>query len=77
METLFTITSLADVLAVKPPTLRKWMREGLPHLKLGKLVRFRESEVSVWLETKRAKPAKPRLEYVENLPRPYLRKPCF
>ncbi len=75
MEQLFNITSLAGVLAVKPPTIRKWIREGLPYFRLGKLIRFRTTEVSAWLETKKARPVETSLEYYAKLPLPIVIKP--
>ena len=41
---------LAAHLGVADRTIRRYMREGLPHRKLGRAVRFRLSAVDEWLD---------------------------
>ena len=56
MQKLLTAEEMAEVLQVKLSTIYKWTHEGfVPHVKLGKLVRFRESEVLAWLEKRSEK----------------------
>jgi len=56
MQKLLTAEEMAEVLQVKLSTIYKWTHEGfVPHLKLGKFVRFRESEVLAWLEKRSEK----------------------
>lgn len=50
-ENLIGKKRLAESLAVSVSFVEKMMREeGLPHVKLGKAVRFRLSEVQAWLQ---------------------------
>ena len=51
MTKLLTHIEVADLLGVKPSTIYQWTHIGyIPHVKLGKFVRFRESEVVKWVE---------------------------
>ncbi len=55
-ENLVTKEQLAGSLALSPSYISKLMAtEGLPHLKIGRAVRFRVSEVVAWLQ-KRSQP---------------------
>lgn len=43
--------SVAELLHVKESTIRKWVADmQIPHLRLGKTIRFRKTEVLQWLE---------------------------
>jgi excisionase family DNA binding protein len=48
---LLTAQQIAGYLGVPPSTIYKWTHEGfIPHVKLGRLVRFRLAEVERWVE---------------------------
>lgn len=48
---LMTVEELADKLSMKKSTLYQWTHEGfIPHIKMGKLLRFRWSDVERWLD---------------------------
>lgn len=50
MPNLLTVDQIAEMLQVKTGTVYQWVHEGfVPHIKLGRLVRFNESEVMEWL----------------------------
>jgi len=52
---LIDITTLSSLLSVKPKTIYDWVhRNTIPHIKLGKLVRFDENEIKKWLENKKS-----------------------
>ena len=54
MNRLLTIDQLSELLQVKKSTIYQWTHEEfIPHVKLGRLVRFREAEVMSWLEKKK------------------------
>lgn len=56
-EKLLTAAELADRLALSTSTVLDWFEAGrLPGFKLGRVVRFRESEVLDWLEAQRVGP---------------------
>jgi len=56
MQQLLTPEEIAEVLQVKLSTIYKWTHEGfIPRIKVGKFVRFRESEVMDWLEKRSEK----------------------
>jgi len=53
MEKLLTPQEVADYLGVKKSTIYQWThQEYIPHVKLGKLVRFRLKDIDEWLERK-------------------------
>ena len=54
MERLLTTNELADILQVKPSTIRAWvLRRKIPFVKLagGRPVRYRESDIRTILKT--------------------------
>lgn len=54
MNRLIDINTLAEKLSVKPMTIYGWIHEGIiPHFKLGRLVRFDEEEIVMWMKKKR------------------------
>jgi excisionase family DNA binding protein len=56
-ERLLTAADLAEHLALSTSTVLDWFEAGrLPGFKLGRVVRFRESEVLDWLEAQRRGP---------------------
>jgi excisionase family DNA binding protein len=56
-ERLLTAAELAERLALSTSTVLDWFEAGrLPGFKLGRVVRFRESEVLEWLEEQRVGP---------------------
>jgi len=51
MTKLLTPQQIADILGVRKSTIYQWTHQGyIPHVKLGKLVRFREKKVMEWIE---------------------------
>jgi excisionase family DNA binding protein len=58
MTNLLTASQIAEYLGVPVSTVRKWCSEKfVPHLKVGRLVRFRAADVDRWLE-KRSVPGR-------------------
>lgn len=55
MDDYLTTKQLAERLALSPGTLNNWrvMHSGPPFKKLGKVVRYKLSDVLRWLESKR------------------------
>ena len=46
MNKLLTPHEIAEYLGVQPSTIYQWTHEGfIPHVKIGKFVRFNEKEV--------------------------------
>jgi len=53
MEKLLSPEEVEEMLSVKRSTIYKWTFEGsIPHLKLGRLLRFREADLREWLKDK-------------------------
>jgi excisionase family DNA binding protein len=53
METLMDITVLGKLTTIKIATLRKYVaKRKIPFVKVGRLVRFRPSEIEVWLASR-------------------------
>ena len=47
---LLTITDLASLLQVSPQSIRKWIfQRSIPFVKVGRLIRFKPSEIDRWL----------------------------
>jgi len=50
---------LAEFLSVQPRTVQQhWRTWGLPGIKVGKYIRFRERDVALWLERREAATAR-------------------
>jgi excisionase family DNA binding protein len=53
-DNLLTREQLAEKFGLSPSFISKMMaKEDLPYLKIGRAVRFRVSEVVIWLQTRR------------------------
>ncbi len=53
---LLNTAQLSEWLQVKESTIRKWVHYGyVPHVKLGRCVRFQESEIEQWLRERAEK----------------------
>jgi len=51
MNRLLTPDEIAEKLGVQKSTIYQWTHQGfIPHVKLGRFVRFREVEVQRWLD---------------------------
>lgn len=56
-DRLVTAAGIAEMLGFTPSTILDWFEDGrLPGFKIGRAVRFRESEVIAWLEAQRVGP---------------------
>jgi excisionase family DNA binding protein len=54
MKQYLDIVALAERLLVKRSTLYAWAEQGtIPHLKLGRLLRFDPDEIEAWLQAHR------------------------
>jgi excisionase family DNA binding protein len=57
-QPLITAVDAARLLNLHPVTILRWCREGrLPHLRLGRKVMFRESDLDSWCTQSSTKPA--------------------
>ena len=53
---LMNTPQVAEWLHVKESTIRKWVHQGyIPHVKIGRCVRFMESEIEKWLQERAKK----------------------
>ena len=56
MEKLLNVKQLSEILVVSPRTVYEWTHIGLiPHYKLPKGVRFKQSEIEGWLKRREKK----------------------
>jgi excisionase family DNA binding protein len=56
METYFTIEGIAKYLNYAEKTIRKWvLNKEIPYIKIHQSIRFRLSEIEVWLEKNRVR----------------------
>jgi excisionase family DNA binding protein len=68
MDKLLTPQEIADCLGVRPSTIYQWTHQGfIPHVKVGRLLRFRENQVLRWLEDHKEKGRKNRKVDVREL----------
>lgn len=50
MDGLLSVKEAAKALACSESLLRKWVHQGkLPHVKVGRLTRIRQSDLEAWL----------------------------
>ena len=50
MEQLLDIKQVSERFAIKESTLRAWVfQRRIPCIRLGRLIRFRESELDAWV----------------------------
>ncbi len=50
---LLNVQEIADLLGVKKSTIYQWTHQGfIPHVKVGKLVRFKPDAVMKWVNEK-------------------------
>jgi len=53
MNKLLTPQEVADLLSVRKSTIYQWTHQDyIPHIKLGKFVRFNEDNILQWVEDK-------------------------
>jgi len=65
MNRLLTPEQIAELLGVKQSTIYQWTHQGfIPHVKVGRLVRFREADIEKWLEKRSAKGRSTRRPYL-------------
>jgi excisionase family DNA binding protein len=55
IEKMLTKQELCEWLQVSLPTVDRLMKQGMPHLKIGKAVRFEQEDVKKWLEEQQEK----------------------
>ena len=56
MEKLLTVKELSEFLQVNPSTVYKWVHyRFVPCVKIGDLVRFRQSKIEIWLKKRERK----------------------
>ena len=56
MESLLDTAAIAEKLNMSVSTIRKWVHYGfIPHVKLGRAVRFREKDIETWIEERTEK----------------------
>ena len=54
LQPLLTIEQVGDLLQVSEKTVRRWMlSKRLPHVRLGRVVRFRQDELLRWIEARK------------------------
>jgi excisionase family DNA binding protein len=61
---MLTITRAAEVYGVHPQTIRTWLRQGAPHMQVGRVVRIDPDELRVWTQAKNRKVASARANKV-------------
>jgi excisionase family DNA binding protein len=56
MEKLLNAAQVAECLSVAKSTIRKWVHYGyIPHVHLGRAVRFRERDIEQWVQERTEK----------------------
>lgn len=66
MKKLLDINELSELLSVKSSTIYWWCSSDfIPHIKIGRLVRFEKDAVLEWLEKKKNKGRRERIPQEE------------
>jgi excisionase family DNA binding protein len=66
-ERLLTITGAAELLSIKVSRLRTAVfRKEIPFIKIGRLVRFKESDLMKWVESRTQKEKRSILDDIFN-----------
>jgi len=53
MEKLLTVNDICELLQVKKPLVYKWVHYGyVPHIKIGNVLRFKESKIDQWISNR-------------------------
>ena len=53
MDKLLTVQEIAALLGVAESTIYQWTHQGfIPHVKIGRFVRFRQRQIEKWVEEK-------------------------
>jgi len=70
MEKLLTVREAAQILGIKEQTLHLWASQRrIPHYKLGKkAVRFKEEELTAWIDARRVEPSPAFARHLNNHP---------
>jgi excisionase family DNA binding protein len=56
VERMLDTAEIAEQLGMSVSTIRKWVHYGfIPHVKLGRAVRFREKDIEKWIEERSEK----------------------
>ena len=56
MEKLLTVDNLCNLLQVKKGLVYKWVHYGfVPHIKIGGILRFKESQIEKWVNNREKK----------------------
>lgn len=53
MDNILTIKELCEKLKFSRETIYKWRKQGMPSIKVNRAVRFNETDVMEWLNTKK------------------------
>jgi excisionase family DNA binding protein len=59
-----SLAELAQYCSVGKKTLNKWLRNGMPYYKVGRLVRVNRSEFDAWMKQFRRGTSKPDLDAI-------------
>lgn len=52
MKEYMTLKEIADYYKVHENTIRNWIEDGMPHIKIGRVIRFDIKDVEVWVLNK-------------------------
>lgn len=59
MEQMIGVSQVAEILGVKEHTIRQWVHQKkLPFYKIGRLVKFRESDIEEWIKARNTEPGR-------------------
>ena len=63
MERLLDVKVTAELLGIKPVTLRLWIsQKKVPYYKVGKSIKFKPSEIETWINATRVDPDSDRVD---------------
>ena len=50
---MLSVKEAAEKFSVHKNTIYKWIRKGMPHIKVGKVIRIDYQEAKAWLENQK------------------------
>ena len=53
---ILTVKELSAYLKIKEKSIYYFIHKGMPHYRIGKLVRFKSEEIDLWLDSKKVRP---------------------
>jgi excisionase family DNA binding protein len=51
---MITVKDIMRIYQVSRTTVQNWVKQGLPHYKIGRLIRFNQDDLTEWIRRNKA-----------------------